>query len=284
MTIGRFANRKIYSMATVQNDSRGWYGGATKQCVEFPGPFETIIRPNYSCGTNGRIVGFQEFNVSETKFTWRLTGEPSWSEERQATLLCDQLAANPTDPSKPANVSGVGYDDLKTQARAAVEACMLAIRFYPQEQRYRYQFARALQVEEPEKALELRMDLVRNNYPASYDNVGSLLIRTRKDFRQAIIYFKGGAQRGDPDSMVSLADLIDRNYYVPETDPIATRFALLSMAAELGHLGAQFAVQQERVKFQQLQQQREFQQQQNHDAEAIGEMLGDIIGGMVRHQ
>jgi uncharacterized membrane protein len=273
--IGRgTTNKTLYVMATVQNESRGWYGDATKQCVELPGPFETIIRPNYSCGANGRIVGFRQFDISEYDFTWRVTGEPSWSDEQRATLLCDQLAANPTDPRKPANILGVGYEYLKTQSKAAVEACSVASRVAPQEQRYRYQYARALQVNEPEKALEIHEELVRNGYPASYDNAGALLIRSRHDFEQAIMYFKEGVRHGDPDSMVSLANSIDLKYYVPPTDPSATRFTLLSMAADRGHVGAQDAIKE----LQQVQQQR------THDAEVLGQMLGTIFGGVVRHQ
>jgi hypothetical protein len=159
--------------------------------------------------------------------------------DQEAALLCDQLAANPTDPRKPADVSGVRYDDLKTQAKAAVDACMRATRIYPddQHQRYRYQYARALQGDEPEKALALHKELARNNYPASFDNAGWLLIRTRNDYQQAIQYFKDGVRRGDPDSAVSLAYMIERQYYVPESDPTATRFALLSWAAQRAILG-----------------------------------------------
>jgi hypothetical protein len=40
--------------------------------------------------------------------------------DQESASLCDQLAANPTDPRKPSNVPGVRYDDLKTQAKAAM--------------------------------------------------------------------------------------------------------------------------------------------------------------------
>ena len=79
ITIGGFAKGKFYSMATVHGELRGWYGGDTKQCVEFPGPFETVVRPVSGCGANSKIVGFQEFNVIGDSFTWRLSGEPSSS-------------------------------------------------------------------------------------------------------------------------------------------------------------------------------------------------------------
>lgn len=181
--------------------------------------------------------------------------------QRQAAGQCDQLAANPTDQRKPSSVAGARYDELRTHAKDAADACALAMKIYPDEQRYRYQYARALQIEEPKKALDLHKELSRNNYAASYDNIGWLLIETRKDYPKAVEYFREGVKRGDPDSMVSLADMIERNYTY-EPNPDAARFALLSRAADLGHAGAQAAVEQQRIKFQQLQQQRQFDQQQ----------------------
>lgn len=202
--------------------------------------------------------------------------------DQESASLCDQLAANPTDPRKPADVPGVRYDDLKIQAKAAVDACMRAMQIYPQEQRYRYQYARALQVDEQEQALQLHKELVRNNYLASYDNVGWLLIRTRNDYQQAVKYFKEGARRGDPDSMVSLADMIDRQYYVPENDPTAAKFALLSWAAQRGHPGAQRALEQERIKNQQLQIQQQNQQQQEQLMIQMLGTLGTVLQGVAR--
>jgi hypothetical protein len=205
--------------------------------------------------------------------------EAETERERQSGSLCDQMAANPTDPRKPTDVSGAPYDQLKTQVKAALEACMVAVRIYPDEQRYRYQYARALQVDEPEKALALHRDLVRDNYPASDDNLGWLLIETHKDFQQAIYYFKEGTQRGDADSMVSLAEMIDEQHLIAN-NPEAARYALFSRAAKLGHPGAQRFLEQERVKFQQLQQQREFQQQQQ---QLMLRMFGTMFNGIVHH-
>ena len=184
------------------------------------------------------------------------------AEEQQSASGCDQLAANPTDPRRPTDVPGVRYDDVKLQAKKAVEACALAMKTYPAEQRFRYQYARALQVDEPQKAIKLHKQLVHDGYLASYDNAGWILINTYKNIPEAVQLFKEGARRGDPDSMFSLADMIDRHYFAPETDPTATRYALLSRAAQLGHPGAQFALEQERIKNQQLQIQQQNQQQQ----------------------
>ena len=128
--------------------------------------------------------------------------------ERQAVASCDQMAANPSDVRKTGDVAGVPYNDLKTNAKAAADACALAMRVNPEEIRYRYQYARALEIDDPKKALKIHEQLIHDGYLASYDNAGSILIGTYKKIPEAIKYFNEGVRRGDPDSMVSLASLI----------------------------------------------------------------------------
>jgi uncharacterized membrane protein len=89
--IGRFAKGKFYVMAMVHNEVRGWYGHDTRQCVNFPGPFETNIGTNSSCGTGGKIVGFQELTVTDDQSTWRVVGEPSYSDDEFFTFeVCNK--------------------------------------------------------------------------------------------------------------------------------------------------------------------------------------------------
>ncbi len=213
-----------------------------------------------------------ERQIAEEQKRQREEEEDLAAAQKQAQL-CDQLAVNPTDQRKPANVPGVLYSVLESKAKDAVDACMLAMKTYPEEQRYRYQYARALEVDDPVQALGLHKELVLNNYPATFDNVGALLIKTSQDYTQAIKYFNEGALRGDPDCMVSLADMIDRQYVYP-TDP-AAKCKLLSWAAQHGHSGAQRAVDRERVKCQQLQQQREFPQQ-------LPQLMFQIFGSVLQ--
>lgn len=195
--------------------------------------------------------------------------------QAQAGVMCDQAAANPADPRKPSDTPGVSYDELKGHATEALEICRLAMDTFPDELRYKYQYARALDFSEPDKAIGIYNQLTGKKYPAAFDNLGSLLLR-RRNYSGAIAVFKGGAQLGDPDSMVSLVDLIQRGYVHVE-NPEAAKFALLSRAAQLGHQGAQLAVEQLKVEFQQKQQEREFQQQQQR---MMLDMFGRILGGV----
>jgi len=75
---------------------------------------------------------------------------------------------------------------------------------------------------------------------------------------------------------LSLANLIQRGLVRGVGNPEATRFALLSRAAQLGHQGAQRAVEELKLEFQQKQQEQEVQQRM------LLNLFGNILGGMRR--
>jgi len=193
--------------------------------------------------------------------------------EAQAATLCDQLAGNPSDPRRAMTVSGVRYEELKGRASQALETCRVAMDKFPDELRYRYQFARALETSDPDKAIPHYRDLIRKNYPAAYDNLASIYIRKR-DIRTAIPLLKSGVRANDPDSMVTLADLIERGF-VNVQNPVAAKYALLERAAQLGHSGAQLAVERQKAELQQRQQERAFQLQEQ-------QMMLDLFGTLLR--
>ena len=83
--------------------------------------------------------------------------------------------------------------------------------------------------------------LVKLNYPAAFDNAGSLLLNDPKCrqhcIREAVKLFKKGADLGDPDSMMSLADQINNGQATGNV------IALYLRAAKLGHPGAKRALE-----------------------------------------
>jgi len=157
---------------------------------------------------------------------------------------CDRLAANPSDRGKPPSVPGVPYDSLMNQAKQAIEACALAARQNPAELRYEYQMARAMEAEVPEKAVEIHKKLTGQGYPAAYDNLGWLMVKLYKNYGEAVTYFKTGSRLQDPDSMVSLVEMIDKGY-IPTDRPHELKYQLLKTAADLGHQGAQVQIREE---------------------------------------
>ena len=77
---------------------------------------------------------------------------------------CDRLAANPTDARKAPSVAGVQFKTMREVGAAARQACMLAIQTYPNELRFRYQLARALQPVNKQEAASLFIELVKAGY------------------------------------------------------------------------------------------------------------------------
>lgn len=212
----------------------------------------------------------------------RETRERQAAQEREQKLarawaVCDDLAGNPSDMRKSAGSPGARYEELRGHAAQAIEACKIAIDNAPNELRFRYQYARAVEINEPDKAIALYKELTRQNYPAAFDNLGNIYIRKR-DMRAAISVLKEGVKANDPDSMVTMADLVDRGY-VPVQNPAAAKYALLERAAQLGHAGAQLAVAQMKTELQQQQQERAFQQQEQ---QMMINMFGTILRGVGR--
>ena len=204
----------------------------------------------------------------------RLAAE-EMQKEQQAGLDCDRLGANPTDAQRKAE--GVTFDVLRSQADAAFNACQKATNQFPTELRYQYQLGRAAQFKDKKKAFELFTSLTNSRYPAAFDNLGGMYLE-RNDIGTASQLFQTGSKLGDADSMVSLAELIEKGYFSPP-DAVNLRLALLKKAGELGHAGAQRAFAIEYQKAQTAQQQQMMQQQVQQQ---MLQMFGAVIQGAAR--
>ncbi|MDC7786806.1 hypothetical protein PQJ75_19880 [Rhodoplanes sp. TEM] len=189
----------------------------------------------------------------------------------EAERMCDSLAANPNDRNKVGE--GVGFGVLKGQATEAIQYCEIAMRQNPQQLRFKYQLARALQWTDRPRALQLHQELTSRRYPASFDNLGWMYYMDRKDPVQAVAMFRTGAQLNDADSMVSLAEMVDRGHVVPGS-PAETKIELCRRAAELGHSGASLCYQQEVAKEEQATKAREVQLQQQ---QMMLQLMGTVI-------
>jgi TPR repeat protein len=186
----------------------------------------------------------------------------------EAARRCDELAANPNDSRRIGQ--GVTFDALKTQAREAMASCELAVAQNPTELRFRYQLGRALEWIDRKRALQIHQELVARGYPAAFDNLGWLYFTERRDPAQAVALFRRGVQAGDSDSMVSLAEMIDRGYTTP-AHPSEEKLQLYRRAANLGNAVAARAYQAEIAKQQQLEQQRRMM-------ETFGRVIQNIPG------
>jgi hypothetical protein len=192
----------------------------------------------------------------------------------QSEQRCDLLAANPNDQNRVGE--GVPYDALKLQAKEAVEACEIASKQDPSNARLQYQLARALQFSDRKRAFALLQKLVSTRYPAAFDNIGWIVLATNP--QEAVNYFRMGVDLGDSDSMVSLAEMIDRNYAFPR-GPRETKLALYQRVAQLGNKTAANAEQLELQKLGQVEANRELQNQQ---AKVARDIFSTILRGMPR--
>jgi TPR repeat protein len=143
------------------------------------------------------------------------------------------LAANPNDQNRIGE--GVPFDALKLQAKEAVKVCDMATKQNPKEPRLQYQLARALQFSDRKLAFALLQKPVSTRYPAAFDNIGWIVLAANpQNPQEAVNYFRTGVDLGDSDSMLSLAEMIDRNYAFPR-GPRETKLALYHRAAKLGN-------------------------------------------------
>jgi hypothetical protein len=110
----------------------------------------------------------------------------------QSGVMCDQAAANPNDRQKSSSVPGVTYDAINLSE--ALNICRIAVYAFPDEPRFKYQYARSLESSDPNAAIKIYGQLTRQRYAASFDNLGSLLLK-RRDISGAIAAFKNGSQR-----------------------------------------------------------------------------------------
>jgi hypothetical protein len=192
----------------------------------------------------------------------------------EAAKRCDELAANPNDPRRA--VVGVEFPALKAQAAEAIKACQIAVEQNPGQLRFKYQLGRALEWADRGRALRIHQELTGSGYPAAYDNLGWLYWQDLHDPERAVSMFRKGVKAGDPDAMVSLAEMIDKQYAFP-TNPSETKHELYRRAAQLGHAGAAVAYRNEVTREERGHQERLMQlQQQQRMMQIIGGILQNI--------
>ncbi len=160
---------------------------------------------------------------------------------------CDRLAANSTDKRKHSSAPGVPFKQVRENVNAALSACADAVKSFPNELRFQYQYARALQIRDKKSASQLFVKLSENGYPAAFDNVGWIQISENNDYDAAIRAFKKGYELGDADCAVSLFEMIEREKWKPENEK-QVRITLLEKAAAANHAGAVVALPIERAK------------------------------------
>jgi len=170
--------------------------------------------------------------------------EPPPNQGTLQSPTCDELAANPNDPAKSSDVAGVPYASLGAQSANAIAICESAAQSYPNQLRFQYQLARALETtgdqNNRQRAFAIYKRLVDLRYAAAFDNLGWLYLTLNPSttaFGPVVDLFRTGVGLGDSDAMVSLAEMIIRARAAP-LNPNETPIALITRAIQLGNKAA----------------------------------------------
>lgn len=186
--------------------------------------------------------------------------------QRESGVKCDRFAGNRYDDRRNISYPGVPYPILRTNSVFAVESCRDAVYANPNEMRYEYQLARALQAQQSSEAKIILQKLVLQNYVAAFDNLGWIYYNEQQ-FHQAISYFEHGASLGSSEAMISLARFLIDGRWIQKDERRA--HALLRNAAAQGNDEASEAV-------------RQYDERQR--AGAIGgALLGAVLGEIIRN-
>ena len=152
-------------------------------------------------------------------------------------VLCDRLAADPTDPDKPADVSGI-REIARSDVATAIKFCRTAS---AASRRALYQLGRVYAANQqwPEAISAYRKAADKGSTAAMVE-LGALFAAgsgVPKDQAQAHKLFERAAEAGNPRGATSLAALADSAGARP--DPVKAR-ALLWKAAEANSAEAQY--------------------------------------------
>jgi TPR repeat protein len=203
---------------------------------------------------------------------------PAAAASRASGEACDRLAANPNDRRKSVAHEGVPYAVLKLQADEAIAACEVAVRQNPGELRLQYQLGRALQFKDRRRAFDIHRRLAALNYPAAYDNLGWLYYSEFGNPSEAVAQFVAGTRLEDPDSMVSLGEMVDRGHFTP-ANPNEAKLFLFKRAAELGHPNAARAYELEIALVEESRQREANKQEMQRQ---MLQFFATVLGGIAR--
>jgi len=154
---------------------------------------------------------------------------------------CDKLAADPLDSHK--TVAGIDYQSIETAK--AIPACQEAVKTYPNENRFKYQLARAqAKAGKMDEAIPLLESLSQKSYSPAQEALGSIFLAKGRagglNLEPAVALIQTAAEAGNPNSQwmlggFNLAGKIkERN--------VEEGLQWLTQAAETGHPRARSAL------------------------------------------
>ncbi len=154
-------------------------------------------------------------------------------------VLCDRLAADPTDPDKPADVKGAA-EIAPSDVATAIKFCKIAA---PSARRALFQLGRAYAANgQMAEAIAAYRKAVDKGNSAAMVELGILFAAgsgVAKDEAQARQLFERAAAAGNPRGVTRLTALANGGGAGPPADPAQAR-AMLAKAADTNSAEAQF--------------------------------------------
>jgi len=148
---------------------------------------------------------------------------------------CDEFAADPNDPIiKKIDIGGIIFETI--EADKAVSNCQSAVTAYPNESRFQYELARALEKKRDiVKAAKLYLKVAKNGYKGSFWSAGRVYYfgwGVPIDYKKALQYWQKASKIGNNQAMLDIAMLYIDGKGVEVNEKIAHKWFLKAAKSE----------------------------------------------------
>ena len=167
--------------------------------------------------------------------------DPADAEDPDKPTKCDELAAHPDDPTRLRD-TGVSFEVLEQHVESAITSCRQAVAAEPDNARFTFQLARALDAaEEYREALKLYVVAAERGHAGALNNIGVTYARgagVARDDEEAVRWFRKGAEKGYAPAMSNLGVAYEQGQGVARDYEEAVRW--FRKCAEKGYALAMF--------------------------------------------
>jgi TPR repeat protein len=182
-----------------------------------PAKARTYYDQAVAAGEAGAEEALAALNADEPAILGKQVGDEVARQVENAGADCDRLAAEPHDPTRPADVEGVPLDRI--DVAAAQEVCELAAQLYPDDSRRLYQLGRVhYAAGSLDEALASFNAAAEMGSPGAHLGLGLMYHEGKgvaQDFQQARQHYEAAATAGHGEAMLLLARLYIEGKGVP---------------------------------------------------------------------
>lgn len=164
---------------------------------------------------------------------------PVLAQTAKVVSECDRLAANPFDPNRPEEISGVGLAELNPDL--AIRACERTLKRFPGNPRYQFQLARSfVKANRYAKALKFYRRAAAQGYAPAQRSLGVMYLYSQgvpQNDAEAVALFRKAAEQSNALAQNNLGAMYEKGRGVPQNEAAAARW--FRKSAEQGYARAQ---------------------------------------------